>query len=237
MNKSNDEQLDVLDSAILKARIGQLDNAAASLAMFGNSGYLAAKDVNLAAKGFGITRGTRVYPRGDRRTIVKITKPELIGVRRKIYRHRDAENYTKVFRRVDPMTNVKESFKFAGNKIGYLGIATTVGGDIYHGVNNGESTSEIAGNVTGDVAVAGASIAASAWMGAQAGAYIGVFGGPLGVVAGAAVGLVMGVVVTAFLSEFKIMDVNNDGKTDSIGDAIKIGTTGIIDKVSSWFKG
>jgi hypothetical protein len=32
------------------------------------------------------------------------------------------------------------------------------------------------------------------------------------------------------------MDVNNDGKNDSIGDAIKIGTTGMIDSVSSWFK-
>ncbi len=211
-------------------------NAAASLAMFGNSGYLAAKDVNLAAKGFGITRGTRVYPRGDRRTIVKITKPELIGVRRKIYRHRDAENYTKVFRRVDPMTNVKESFKFAGNKIGYLGIATTVGGDIYHGVNNGESTSEIAGNVTGDVAVAGASIAASAWAGVQVGVYVGALGGPLGVVVGAGVGLVAGVVSTYLLSELKIMDVDNDGEKDSVGDAIKIGTKGLIDNVSSWFK-
>lgn len=211
-------------------------NAAASLAMFGNSGYQAAKDVNLAAKGFGITRSTRVYPRGDIRTIVKITKPELIGVRRDIYRHRDAENYAKVFRRVDPMTNVKESFKFAGNKIGYLGIATTVGGDIYHGVNNGESTSEIAGNVTGDVAVAGASIAASAWAGAKIGALVGVSGGPLGVAVGAVVGLAFGIIATAVLSEVKFMDVDNDGELDSIGDAIKKGTTGIINKVSSWFK-
>ena len=210
-------------------------NAAASALMFGNSGYQAAKDVNLAAKGFGITRGIREGPHGDKRTELKITKKELIGVKKSTYWHKNAENYTKVFRRVDPMTNVKESFKFAGNKISYLGIAATVGGDIYH-VNSGESTSEIAGNVTGDVAVAGASIAASAWAGVQVGVYVGALGGPLGVVVGAGVGLVAGVVSTYLLSELKIMDVDNDGEKDSVGDAIKIGTKGLIDNVSSWFK-
>jgi hypothetical protein len=31
------------------------------------------------------------------------------------------------------------------------------------------------------------------------------------------------------------MDVDNDGKSDSVGDAIKKGTTALIDKVGSWF--
>jgi len=33
------------------------------------------------------------------------------------------------------------------------------------------------------------------------------------------------------------MDIDNDGEADSIGDAIKQGTKGIINKVSSWFNG
>ena len=31
------------------------------------------------------------------------------------------------------------------------------------------------------------------------------------------------------------MDVDNDGERDSVGDAIKKGTKGLIDNVSSWF--
>ena len=210
-------------------------NAAATLlgtAVVGNSTY---KEVRLAAQGFGITRTTRTTKQNVTKTVIKITRPDLIGVRKKTYSGANATNYEKIFKRVDPATNVKSTFRFSTNKLGYIGVFATAGGDIVHGIQNNESASQIAGNVTGDVAVAGASMAASAWAGAQAGAMVGVAGGPVGVVAGAVVGLVVGVAVTAVLSEVKIMDVNGDGESDSIGDAIKIGTKGLIDGVAGWF--
>lgn len=211
-------------------------NAAANFVGFAAAGNATYKDVKLASKGFGITRTTRTTKQNVTKTVIKITRPDLIGVKNKTYSGANATNYEKIFKRVDAATNVKSTFRFSANKLGYIGVFATAGGDIIHGVQNNESASQIAGNVTGDVAVAGASMAASAWLGAKTGAAAGALGGPVGVVAGAAVGLVVGVVVTAALSEFKIMDVNNDGRDDSIGDAIKIGTKGLIDSVSSWFK-
>ncbi|MFJ7825339.1 ribonuclease YeeF family protein [Psychrobacillus sp. NPDC096623] len=211
-------------------------NAAANFVGFAAAGNATYKDVRLATQGFGIRRETRVTKQGVSKTVIKIDRPELIGVRKKTYSGANATNYEKIYRRVDPATNVKSTFRFSANKLGYIGVFATAGGDIIHGVQNNESASQIAGNVSGDVAVAGVSMAASAWAGAQAGATVGAFGGPVGVVAGAAAGLIAGVVVTTFLSEAKFFDVNNDGKDDSIGDAIKIGTKGLIDSVSSWFK-
>ncbi|SDM41555.1 LXG domain of WXG superfamily protein [Psychrobacillus sp. OK028] len=211
-------------------------NAAANFVGFAAAGNATYKDVRLASKGFGITRTTRTTHQNVTKTVLKITRPELLGVKKKTYSGADAERYEKIFKRVDPATNVKSTFRFSANKLGYIGVFATAGGDIIHGVQNNESASQIAGNVTGDVAIAGASMAASAWAGAQAGATVGAFGGPVGVVAGAAAGLIAGVVVTTLLSEVKIFDVNNDGQNDSIGDAIKIGTKGLIDSVSSWFK-
>lgn len=211
-------------------------NAAANFLGFATAGHATYKDVRLASKGFGITRTTRTTKQNVTKTVIKITRPELIGVKKKTYSGASATNYEKIFKRVDPATSVKSTFRFSTNKLGYIGVFATAGGDIIHGIQNDESASQIAGNVTGDVAVAGASMAASAWAGAQAGATVGAFGGPIGVVAGAAAGLIAGVVVTTLLSEVKIFDVNNDGKDDSIGDAIKIGTKGLIDSVSSWFK-
>lgn len=211
-------------------------NAAANFVGFAAAGNATYKDVRLASKGFGIKRTTRTTKQNVTKTVLKLTRPDLIGVKKKTYSGADAERYEKIFKRVDGATNVKAAFRFSTNKIGYIGVFATAGGDIIHGVQNNESASQIAGNVTGDVAVAGASMAASAFAGAKVGAAAGVFGGPVGVVAGAAVGLVAGVVVTTLLSEAKFFDVNNDGKDDSIGDAIKIGTKGLIDSVSSWFK-
>lgn len=211
-------------------------NAAANFVGFAAAGNATYKDVRLASKGFGITRTTRTTKQNVTKPVLLIAKPELYGVNKKTYSGADATNYEKIFKRVDAATNLKATFRYSTNKIGYIGVFATAGGDIIHGIQNEESASQIAGNVTGDVAVAGASMAASAFFGAKAGAAAGALGGPVGVVAGAAVGLVAGVIVTAALSEFKIMDVNNDGRDDSIGDAIKIGTKGLIDSVSSWFK-
>lgn len=210
-------------------------NAAANFVGFASAGHATYKDVRLASQGFGIRRETRVTKQGVSKTVIKIDRPDLIGVNKKTYSGANATNYEKIYKRVDPATNVKSAFRFSANKLGYIGVFATAGGDIIHGIQNEESASQIAGNVTGDVAVAGASMAASAWAGAQAGAMIGVAGGPVGVVAGAVVGLVVGVAVTAVLSEVKIMDVNGDGQSDSIGDAIKIGTKGLIDGVAGWF--
>ena len=211
-------------------------NAAANFVGFAAAGNATYKDVRLASKGFGITRTTRTTHQNVTKTVLKITRPELLGVKKKTYSGADAERYEKIFKRVDGATNVKATFRYSANKIGYIGVFATAGGDIIHGIQNNESASQIAGNVTGDVAVAGASMAASAFAGAKVGAAAGALGGPVGVVAGATVGLIAGVVVTTLLSEVKFFDVNNDGKDDSIGDAIKIGTKGLIDSVSSWFK-
>lgn len=211
-------------------------NAAASLLAFSSSGHVAYKDVRLASKGFGIKRETRVTKQGVSKPVLKLDEPQLIKVKNKTYSGANATNYEKIFKRVDPATNVKVAFRYSTNKLGYVGVFATVGGDIIHGVQNNESASQIAGNVTGDVAVAGVSIGASAWLGAQTGAAAGALGGPVGVVAGAVVGLAVGVIVTTAMNEVKIFDVNNDGQKDSIGDAIKIGTKGLIDSVSSWFK-
>lgn len=211
-------------------------NAAANMVGFTAAGYEAAKELRLASKGFGIWSETKYTKQGKPRLVVHVERPELIGVKKKTYTGANATNYTKILRRVDPMTNVRETFRFAGNKLGYITVFATAGGDIVHGIQNNESASEIAGNVTGDVAVAGASMAASAWAAVQIGAMAGIAGGPVGVAVGAVTGLIVGTMVTAVLSEIKIMDVNNDGKSDSIGDAIKIGTKGLIDGVASWFK-
>ena len=210
-------------------------NAAASLLAFSASGNATYKDVRLASKGFGITL-TEKEVKGRPRPVVKLTHPELIGVNKKTYTGANATNYEKIYKRVDPMTNVKSTFRFSANKLGYIGVFGTVAGDIVHGVENKQSASEITSNVTGDVVVAGTSMAASAWAGAWTGATAGSLGGPVGVVAGAVVGLFAGIVVTTVMNEVDLMDVNNDGQKDSIGDAIKIGTKGLIDSVSSWFK-
>ncbi|MFB5085991.1 LXG domain-containing protein [Psychrobacillus sp. PGGUH221] len=211
-------------------------NATANLGAFAAAGYEAGKDARIAAQGGGVQLKYRTTAQGVTKPVIKVTNPHLLGVNKKTYSGANATNYAKLYKRVDPITNVRETFKFANNKLGYIGVFATVGGDIVHGVQNKESASQIAGNVTGDVAVAGASMVASAWTGAKMGAIVGAGGGPVGIAVGAVVGLVAGVVATALLSELKFMDVNNDGKKDSIGDAIKIGTTGLIDSVSSWFK-
>ncbi|MEI4768666.1 LXG domain-containing protein [Psychrobacillus sp. FJAT-51614] len=211
-------------------------NAAANMVGFASAGYEAGKDARIAALGGGIQLKSRTTAQGVTKPVLKIKKPHLFGANKKTYSGADAINYKKLYKRVDPMTNVRETFKFANNKLGYISVFATVGGDIVHGVQNKESASQITGNVTGDVAVAGASMVVSALAGAKAGAAAGVFGGPVGIVAGAAAGLLAGIIVTTVLSEIKPMDVNNDGKNDSIGDAIKIGTTGLINEVSSWFK-
>ncbi|WP_419961274.1 ribonuclease YeeF family protein [Psychrobacillus sp. BM2] len=211
-------------------------NAGASLLAFSASGHATYKDVRLASKGFGIKRETRVTKQGVSKPVLKLDEPQLIKVKNKTYSGPNATNYEKIFKRVDPATNVKVAFRYSTNKLGYVGVFATVGGDIFHGIQNEESASQIASNVTGDVAVAGVSIGASAWLGAQTGAAAGALGGPVGVVAGAVVGLAVGVIVTTAMNEIKIFDVNNDGQKDSVGDAIKIGTKGLIDSVSSWFK-
>ena len=209
-------------------------NAAATLLGSASSGHAAYKDVRLASQGFGITLTSKMR-KGVPTPVVKITRPDLIGVNKKTYTGANATNYEKVWKRVNGASNVKSTFRWSTNKLGYVGIFATVGGDIYHGIENNESASQIAGNVTGDVAIAGASMAAAAWTGAQAGAMVGAAGGPIGVVAGAVAGLFFGAVVTTILNEAKIMDVNGDGQSDSIGDAIKIGTKGMIDGIASWF--
>lgn len=211
-------------------------NAVANLGGFAAAGYEAGKDARIAALGGGVQLRYRTTAQGVTKPVLKVTEPHLLGANKKTYSGANATNYAKLYKRVDPITNVRETFKFANNKLGYIGVFATVGGDIVHGVQNNESASQIAGNVTGDVVVAGASMAASAAAGAKLGAVVGAAGGPLGIAVGAVAGLVVGVAVTAFLSEVKLMDINNDDKKDSIGDAIKIGTTGLIDSVSSWFK-
>ncbi|MFC4025270.1 LXG domain-containing protein [Oceanobacillus longus] len=211
-------------------------NAATNLGMFAATAYGASKNVNLARQGYGVTRTNYTTAQGDRRVRVNVDRPELNNIKKRTYSGANATNYTKLYKQVDPLTNVKESFKFASNKIGYIGVGTTVVGDIVHGIQRNDSATEIAGNVTGDVAVAGVSIAGSAYAGAKAGALAGTFiGGPVGVAVGAVVGAAAGIVVTTLLSDMKFMDVDNDGKSDSIGDAIKKGTTGIMNKIGSWF--
>ncbi|MDQ0273323.1 ribonuclease YeeF family protein [Cytobacillus purgationiresistens] len=211
-------------------------NAGANLGIAVTTAYGAAKRVNLARKGFGITKTYRTTAQGVRKPVVKIDKPELGGFKKKTYSGTNVTNHPKLNKLIDPMASVKDSFKWASNKLGYLGVGVTVTGDIVHGVQNNQSGSEIAGNVVGDVAIAGASIAASAAAGAKVGAIAGTFGGPVGVAVGATVGAIVGIGVTTLLSDVKFMDVDGDGKSDSVGDAIKKGTKGIIDKVGSWFK-
>jgi hypothetical protein len=211
-------------------------NAAANLGVVTATGYGAAKSVNLARKGFGVRKSYYTTAQGKERVKLNVDKPELNNNNKKTYSGTNATNNKNLYKLVDPMTSVKESFKWAGNKIGYIGVGTTIAGDIYHGIDQNQSPSEIAGNVTGDVVVAGASIAASAMAGAQFGAMAGVaFGGPVGVAVGALVGAGAGILMTTALSDIKFMDFDSDGKLDSVADSIKKGTKNIIDKVSSWF--
>ncbi|WP_168733973.1 T7SS effector LXG polymorphic toxin [Metabacillus sediminilitoris] len=210
-------------------------NAFASLGGLVATAYESSKDVRLAGQGFGVSRTTRVTAQGKEKVVLKVTRPDLVGLRKKTYSGPNATNLSRLYKYVDPATKVKDSFKWASNKLGYIGVGVTVAGDIVHGVQNNQKASEIAGNVTGDVVVAGASIAASAAAGAKVGALVGTVGGPVGVIAGTAVGAVAGIAVSTLLSDFKFMDVDNDGKSDSVGDAIKKGTTALIDKVGSWF--
>lgn len=207
-------------------------NAATNLGIATATGYGAANNVNKARKGFGANKSIYTTAQGKRRVRVSLTKPELMDFKKNRYSGTNATNYPKLYKLVDPMRGVKESFKWAGNRIGYIGVGTTVVGDIVHGVQHDQSASEIAGNVTGDVAVAGASIASSAYVGALAG---GAIGGPIGLAVGAVAGAAVGMITTSLLSDLKFMDIDSDGKGDSIGDAIKKGTTGIINKIGSWF--
>lgn len=211
-------------------------NAATNLGVVTATAYGASKRINLARQGFGVSLTHYTTAQGVRRPHVNLSKPHLDDFKKHNYRAHNATDYTRLWKMVDPMTSVKESFKWAGNRLGYIGIGATVTGDIVHGVQNNQTASEIAGNVTGDVVVAGASIAASAAAGAKIGVVAGAaLGGPVGVAVGAAAGALAGIVVTTLLSDLKFMDVDNDGKKDSVGDAIKKGTTGIINKVGSWF--
>lgn len=211
-------------------------NAGANLFATSVTAYGAAKRVDLARRGFGITYSHRVTAQGVRKPVVKIDKPELGGFNKKTYSGTNVTNHPKLNKLINPAAAVKDSFKWASNKLGYIGLGATVAGNITHGVQNNQSASEITGNVVGDVAVAGVSIAASAAAGAKVGALAGTFGGPVGVAVGAVAGAAVGVLVSSVLSDFKFMDVDGDGKSDSVGDAIKKGTKGLIDKVGSWFK-
>ncbi|WP_404469219.1 ribonuclease YeeF family protein [Sutcliffiella horikoshii] len=210
-------------------------NAATNLVMTTSAAYDASKNVYKARQGFGVQRSYYVTAQGETRVRVTVDKPELYGLDKKTYSGHNATNNPRLFKLVDATTNVKESFKWAGNKISYIGIGTTIAGDIVHGVQNNQSGSEIAGNVTGDVVIAGASIAASAAAGAKVGAMMGVAGGPVGFAVGTVVGAAVGLFVSSALDDYKFMDFDKDGENDSIGDAIKKGTTGIINKIGSWF--
>ncbi|MCG1021167.1 ribonuclease YeeF family protein [Sutcliffiella horikoshii] len=211
-------------------------NAATNFGVVTATAYGASKRINLARQGFGVQLSSYTTAQGVTKPRITVSEPQLAGVNKKTYSGTNATNHPKLWKMVNPAASVKDAFKWTSNRLGYIGVGATVTGDIVHGVQNNQSASEIAGNVTGDVVVAGASIAGSAYAGAKAGAVAGAFiGGPVGVAVGAVVGAAAGIVVTTVLSDVKFMDVDNDGKKDSIGDAIKKGTTKIIDSVGSWF--
>lgn len=211
-------------------------NAATNLGVVTATAYGASKRINLARQGFGVQLSRYTTAQGVTKPHIKVSEPHLGGIKKNNYKGPNATSHPKLWKMVNPAASVKDAFKWTSNRLGYVGVGATVTGDIVHGVQNNQSASEIAGNVTGDVVVAGASIASSAAFGAKAGAAAGAaLGGPVGIVVGAAVGAVAGIIVTSLLSDLKFMDVDNDGKKDSVGDAIKKGTTGIINKVGSWF--
>ena len=202
--------------------------AASSLMTFSHSGYAASKEILLAKQGFGIVRETKVTAQGKTRVVLKVNRPELDDVKKKTYTGANATNYTKIFKRVDIATNVKEAFKYAGNKVGYWGIGLTAAGNVLHGIGK-KPGREIAGDVVSDVGVAAASWAAGAAAGAKFGAAAGVFfGGPAGVAVGAGVGMAAGVVTTAMLNGIKIFDADKDGKKDSVRDIVKTGVSKLV---------
>lgn len=203
-------------------------NAATNLGVATATGYTTAKSINKNFKGFGVKREFYLTAQGATKTRIHVTNPELMGFNKKTYSGTNATNYPKLYKLVDPMTNIKASFKWAGNRIGVVGVAATVTGDIIHGIQQEKTASEIAGNVAGDVVIAGSSIVASAYAGALAG---GVIGGPVGLAVGALAGALAGIFITTALSDLKFMDVDNDGELDSIGDAIKKGTTALLDDI------
>ncbi|MBD7939695.1 LXG domain-containing protein [Cytobacillus sp. Sa5YUA1] len=211
-------------------------NAGANLFATSTTALAAAKKVNLARQGFGIKYTHRVTAQKVRKPVVKIDKPELANLKKQTYSGAELKNHPRLYKMINPAAAVKDSFKWASNKLGYIGLGATVVGNITHGVQNNQSESEITGNIVGDVAVAGMSMAAAAAAGAKVGTAAGALGGPIGVATGAVFGALAGIIVTTMASDFKFMDVDGDGKLDSVGDALKKGTTGLIDKIGSWFK-
>ena len=207
-------------------------NAAANLSVNASTGYGAAKTIQKSSRGAGVSKKTYETAQGKRRVRVKVHNPKELGFKKKTYSGTNATNYPELYKHVNMKTAIKESFKWSSNKLGYLGVAATVTGDIVHGIQNDASAVDIAADVTGDVAVAGVSIAASAATGAAAGAII---GGPLGLGVGAVAGFVVGMATTSALSDLKFMDVDKDGKQDSIADAAKKGTKKLLKKIGSWF--
>jgi len=157
-----------------------------------------------------------------------LDRPDLIDVKKKTYTGANATNYTKIYQRVDVATRVKETFKFAGNKLGYIGVGLTTAGNVIHGISEKKPANEITGDVVSDVGVAAASWAAGAAAGAKVGAMVGTFGGPVGVAAGATAGLVVGVATTAILNGIKIFDADKDGKKDSVRDIVKTGVSKLV---------
>lgn len=207
-------------------------NAATNLAVNAATGYESAKVIEKARKGAGVTRTTYQTAQGKWRERVSVQNPKELGFNKSTYSGTNATNYTKLFKFVDANTATKEAFKWSSNKLGYIGIAATMTGDIVHGIQNDAPAVDIASDVTGDVAIAGASIASSAYTGAIVG---GAIGGPLGLGAGAVVGAVAGVVTTTILSDFKFLDLDKDGKKESVGDTVKKGTKKLLKKIGSWF--
>ncbi len=201
--------------------------AAATFMAFSDSGYAAYKEAVLAKKGLRVERTYKMVKEKPRVQIL-IKNKHLIGAKQSTYTGHNATNYTKLFRRVDVSTNLRESLKFAGNRLGYLGIGLTAAGNIIHGANSGKSGSEITGEVVSDVAVAGASWVAAAAAGAKVGASIGLTTGPLGAIAGAVTGVVVGVTVTTLLNGIKIFDADKDGKKDSVRDIVKTGVSKLV---------
>ncbi|WP_079527550.1 LXG domain-containing protein [Halobacillus hunanensis] len=193
----------------------------------------AAKHAKLKAMGASVREEGYFTAQGKPRSKMIFTKPELFGVKKKSYTDYNS-NHGKVAEvrgLVDGKVSLKNSFKGTAGKVGFLGIGLSAISDVTYGLDHNQSGSKIAGNVVSSTTVGVASILSSAYIGGQVGAYVGAWAGPVGMAAGFAAGLF----VSYFLSEVNLFDVDGDGTSDSVGDVIQKGTTGIIVGVQNFF--
>ncbi|UOQ94570.1 LXG domain-containing protein [Halobacillus shinanisalinarum] len=129
----------------------------------------AAKHAKIKALGGSVRKETYFTAQGEQRFRLRLTKPELFGVKKNTYTgyNTNQGKVADVRNLVDGKSSFKNSFKGVAGKVGYLGIGLSAISDVTYGFNHNQSGSQIAGNVVSSTTVGVVSIASSAYLGGK----------------------------------------------------------------------